>query len=117
MWYRLGQFILKNRLVLLLLLAASTAIMGYFASQVRLSYEFTRAIPTDNPKYRDYQAFLKKFGGDGNTLVIGIESDQFYNKDFFNATGELHRSLKKIVGVTDILSIPEVGREILLLCP
>ncbi|SJZ81069.1 efflux RND transporter permease subunit [Sediminibacterium ginsengisoli] len=108
MWYRLGQFILRNRLVLLIVLICGTAVMGYFGSQVKLSYEFTRAIPTDNPKYQDYQAFLRKFGGDGNTVVIGIESDKFYNKNIFNAVGALHQDLKKVVGVTDVMSVPEV---------
>ena len=44
----------------------ATGVMTYYATQVKLSYEFTRAIPTDNPKYQEYQSFLKKFGGDGN---------------------------------------------------
>lgn len=108
MWYRLGQFILKNRLLLLIILLASTALMGYFAARVKLSYEFTKAIPDDNPRYQDYQAFLKRFGGDGNTVVIGIQSDKFYNLGFFNSVCALHQNLKKIKGVTEITSIPEV---------
>ena len=36
---------------------AVTALMGYYASQVKLSYEFSKAIPTDNPKCRDYIGF------------------------------------------------------------
>ena len=108
MWYQAGKFILKQRLFLLILLLAATLFMGWEASKVQLSYDFTRALPTDNPKYRDYQAFLKKFGGDGNTMVVGIQSDKFYTVDFFNAVGELYLQLKKIPGVTDILSVPEV---------
>ena len=108
MWYQAGKFILKQRLFLLILLLAATLFMGWEASKVQLSYDFTRALPTDNPKYRDYQAFLKKFGGDGNTMVVGIQSDKFYNVDFFNTVGELHLQFKKIPGVTDILSVPEV---------
>lgn len=108
MWYRLGQFILKNRLAALLTLLLLTTIMGYYASQVKLSYDFTRAVPTDNARYLDYQAFLKKFGADGNTMVIGIESDRFFNKDLFNGVGALHQRIKHIPGVTGVLSIPEV---------
>jgi len=107
MWYRLGQFILKNRLILLILLLGATAVMGYYGSQVKLSYEFTKAIPDDNPRYRDYQAFLQKFGGDGATVVIGIQTDSFFKANFFNQVGELHQSLKRVAGVTDIASIPE----------
>ncbi|MDP1811020.1 MAG: MMPL family transporter [Sediminibacterium sp.] len=108
MWYKAGKFILQQRLFLLILLVAATTFMGWEASKVQLSYDFTRALPTDNPKYREYQAFLKKFGGDGNTMVIGIESDSLFTVPFFNELGQLHQQLKKIRGVTDILSIPEV---------
>lgn len=108
MWYKAGRFILKYRLSLLIILFAATAFMGWKASQVQLSYDFTRALPTDNPKYRDYQAFLKKFGADGNMMVIGISANDFYRVPFFNAVGDLNARLKKIPGVTDILSMPEV---------
>lgn len=108
MWYQAGKFILKHRFPLLVLLALATGFMGWQASKVQLSYDFTRALPTDNPKYQDYQAFLKEFGGDGNTMVIGIGSEKFYNKEFFNEVADLHQRLKKVSGVTDILSIPEV---------
>ncbi len=59
MWYRIGQFILKYRLVLLAVLLAATAVMGYFASKVQLSYDFTKAIPVNNPKYRAYRNLRK----------------------------------------------------------
>jgi predicted RND superfamily exporter protein len=108
MWYSAGRFILQHRLILLVGLLLATAFMGWEASKVQMSYDFTRALPTDNAKYKDYQDFLKKFGADGNTIVLGIESDSFYTASFFNAVGQLHKNIKEISGVTDILSIPEV---------
>jgi predicted RND superfamily exporter protein len=107
MWYKTGQFILRYRLPLLLVLALLTGTMGYYASKVQLSYEFSRAIPTDNPKYQDFQSFKARFGDDGGTLAIGIESDKFYTPQVFNATGQLHKELKSIAGIEDVLSIPE----------
>ena len=71
MWLRLGQFILKYRIPLLVLLIGSTVFMGMHASRVQLSYDFARAIPIDNPKYKAYQEFRNKFGEDGNLMVIG----------------------------------------------
>src|SRR5262249_16035415 len=91
---------------LLLLLVAATAWIGYHASKVQLSYEFARAIPTDNPKYQIYQAFRKQFGEDGNLLVIGVQTDRFFKDDFFNSYGVLAEQVKKIPSVEDVLSIP-----------
>jgi predicted RND superfamily exporter protein len=107
MWYKTGRFILHNRLLLLTALFVATLFMGWKASKVQLSYDFTRALPTDNPKYRDYQNFLKKFGADNNTMVIGTASEKFYTPAFFNEVARLYQQLKNVNGVTEVLSIPE----------
>ncbi len=107
MWYRLGQFILRFRLLLLVLLLALTGIMGYYASHIQMSYEFTRAIPTDNIKYKEYQAFLQKFGNDGTTLVLGVQTKAFFSMPQFNAAEQLHKGLRTIKGVEAILDVPE----------
>src|SRR6266496_704665 len=106
MWSSLGKFILKNRLFLLLILLAITAFMAWHASKVELSYEFARAIPTDHPKYKEYQEFRKKFGEEGNLLVIGIQTDKFFNEKLFNNYTKLQKDLKNVSGVEDILSVP-----------
>lgn len=106
MWQRLGRFVLQFRLPLLVTLVVITAGMGYLASKVELSYEFTRAIPLDNPKYKAYQAFREKFGEDGNLLVLGVQTDQLFKVNTFNQYVALQHELKKVKGVEDILSIP-----------
>lgn len=108
MWQRLGKFVLKNRLVLLILLLLTTIVMGYFASKVKLSYEFAKAIPTDNAKYLEYKAFKAKFGDDGNLLVAGIQTDKLFQLDYFNVYKDLHQQLKNIKHVENVLSIPSV---------
>jgi uncharacterized protein len=106
MWQRLGNFVLKFRLPLLIILFAATGLMGYFASKVKLSYDFSKAIPTDNPKYKDYLAFKQKFGDDGNTLVIGVQTDSLFTLTTFKAYQALHNDLKKVTYVEDVLSVP-----------
>ncbi len=106
MWYRLGSFILRYRIVLITLLLAATGFMAWQASQVQMSYDFARAIPTDNPKYRDYIAFKKQFGEDGSLLVIGIQTDKLFEETVFRDYATLQQDLKKIKGVEEILGIP-----------
>lgn len=106
MWQSIGRFILKYRLPLLVVLLSLTGFLAYQASKVQLSYDFSRAIPINNPKYRDYQEFRKKFGEDGNLLVIGIQTDKFFTEKTFNSYTSLLRNLKKVNGVDDIISVP-----------
>lgn len=105
MWKRLAKFVLKFRLALLVILLAATGIMAYFASKVKISYEFAKAIPTDNPKYQQYLSFREKFGEDGNLLVIGVQTDKFFNLNTFNAFSKLANELKNIPHVEDVLSV------------
>jgi predicted RND superfamily exporter protein len=106
MWRRLGQFILQYRIPLLVIIVILTVIMGWFAKNVQLSYDFARAIPTNNPKYRAYQEFKQKFGEDGNLVVIGLQNKNFFEEKFFNKYTELYRNLKSIKGVDDIIAVP-----------
>ncbi len=106
MWYQLGQKIVKYKITSLVVLTLTTLFMGYFATQIKLSYEFTKAIPEDNPKFVVYKDFVKQFGVDGATMVVGFQSNNLYNKTTFNRLVVLHQSIKEIPGVTDVLSVP-----------
>ena len=106
MWRSLAKFLIKTRFVLLALLLLSTAAMGYFANKVKLSYEFSKAIPTNNPKYVDYLNFKNKFGDDGNLLVVGITTKDLFRLGNFKLYQQLQQNLKSVAGVEDILSVP-----------
>lgn len=106
MWYRLGQKILQYRRTSLILLTAMTIFMGYFAVQVKLSYEFTKAIPEDNPTYAIYKKFVHQFGVDGTTMVVGFQTKDLYTVHNFNALYDLQKSIKTIPGVTEVLGVP-----------
>ena len=106
MWYRLGQNILKYKKTYLFFMLLSTIVMGYFAAQIKLSYEYTKAIPSDNPKFIVYNDFVKKYGVDGTTVVVGFKTDHFYTMDFFNQVDALHKSIKQNSAVAEVMSIP-----------
>lgn len=110
MWKSLGEGILRFRYLFLVLLLVITGFMGWHASQVKLSYEFSRAIPTDHPKYIAYQQFRAKFGEDGNLMVVGVQTEKFWQADFFNDYRQLNNEIKKISGVEDVLAIPTAVR-------
>ena len=107
MWANLGRFILRYRWILAAVILSITAFMGWHASKVELSYEFTRAIPSNNPKYKVYQAFRQKFGEDGNVMVIGVQTNNFFDASFFNSYAALAKKLKQVNAVEDILSVPD----------
>lgn len=105
MWKKIGQFVLKYRLALLIVVALSTAFMLYHGRQVTISYEFVRTIPVDNPLYKKYLAFKQQFGDDGNTLVIGFTKTDLFTKSVFEDFATLCNDLKKVDKVEGVLSV------------
>ena len=105
MWQALGKAVLTFRIPLIIALVLLTVFMGYHASKVQMSYDFSRAIPTDHPKYKAYLEFKKTFGEDGNLLTIGFTSTNFFEVNQFNALTDFQDRLKKINGVEDIISV------------
>ena len=105
MWESIARLVLKFRLFWLILLLAVTGFMAYRASRVQLSYDFTKTIPTDNPKYQAYQEFRQRFGEDGNVLVIGMQTDKIFQLDVFTDYIAMTEDLKKVQGVEDVLGV------------
>lgn len=106
MWRKLGQQILRYRFPLLVVVLLASAFMAWQASQVQLSYEFSKAIPSNHPANITYQEFRAKYGQDGNLLVVGIQTENLFEKGLFDEYSALLQRLKKSYGVTDVIAAP-----------
>jgi len=106
MWKSVARVILRYGYFWLALLLILTGFFAWQASKVQLSYEFSRAIPTDNPKYIEYQAFRKKFGEDGNLLVVGIQTKNIFSAPVFNDYAAMAREIRKVPSVEDVVALP-----------
>lgn len=104
MWQKIGEAVIRYRLALILLIIGITGVMSYYAAQVKMSYDFGRAIPPDHPEYQTYLAFKQQFGEDGNILAVGIQTDRLFELNTYNRFAALSDSIKKIPGVVDVLS-------------
>jgi predicted RND superfamily exporter protein len=108
LWHNISKFILKNRLALLLSLIAVTAVMGFYAKDVQLTYGVSNIIPVDDPVYKQYVDFKSNFGDEGNVMVIGVQTRRIFKKDFFNGWYQMGEELKEIEGVKDVVSIAHI---------
>lgn len=105
MWEKLGRTVLRYRITLLIILLAATGFMVYHTTKLQLSYDFARAVPTDNAKYQEYLSFKQKFGEDGNMLVIGFQTNDLFKKSVFKEYQKLIENLKKVNKVEDVISM------------
>ena len=102
MWKKLAQFILANRISLLVLLLASTVFMAWQASKVRLSFNAGKVLPLTDSAYIDYYTFKKTFGEDGSVMVVGIQSDSLFSPGLFNDWLKLSTEVQKIEGIISL---------------
>ena len=105
MWAYLSRIILRYRLPILITIGISTVLMGYFASKAEMTYTLAQLLPEDDPEYQNYAEFNRLFGEDGNLLVIGIETDKFFEKEVFSDWAIASDSIKAIPEVKNVLSI------------
>ncbi len=108
MWRYFSGLLLRNKLIFTISVLLLTVFMGYEASRMQLSYEFAKILPDTDTSFIEYQNFKKKFGEDGNVMVMGFEDKNLFEFEKFRDWTELNDNLKKIQGVKGILSVPTI---------
>ena len=72
----LERLLFNHRLVVVLLCAIVTVLLGYQASKLRLNASFEKAIPTGHPYIVNYLKYQKELSGLGNAVRIVVENPQ-----------------------------------------
>src|SRR5580700_49654 len=98
--FRLGEFILRWRAPIGIVLLLVSALMARYTAQVNIHTRFVDFFPARHP-YVSLNRKFAKFGG-ANTLIVVLESTQ---SDIFN-----HRFLQKVHDLTeDVDRLPGVN--------
>jgi predicted RND superfamily exporter protein len=108
MWTRVARFILRNRILLIVLITLFTGFMAYMGRNVKMSYEYARLLPEDDENYINHQKFKKLFGEEANIFVVGFQDSSFFEVKKFNDLLQLTRDVKKISGVKEAVSVAQL---------
>lgn len=105
MWKVLASLILRNRLFILTIIAILTGFFGYYAfTSLKVDNRYGNTLPKDSPVQAAYEKFKKRFGQDGSTLVIAVQSDSLFTEKNFKKWKELSDSILKFDGVESVIS-------------
>lgn len=104
----LVRFILRNRLINLIVILSLTVIMGYLATGLKISYDFNQMLPYSDTTSIEYQHFKEVFGEDGAVMFIGIKSDKLFSLKQFNDWWDLTYSIKAMEGVGEVVSLARI---------
>jgi len=103
MWIFLSRLILKNRIIIILLIAGITVFMVKKGRDVGLSYSMAKLLPNDHPISLDYQVFLEKYGAQ-NVLVIAIEDSLISTLEHLLKWDKVTQDIEIINGVEQVVS-------------
>lgn len=109
MWFRIADGIIRFRLPLMVIIGLITAVMGYYASKVEMSYSFARTVPPNDPDMIELTKFKEQFGEDGNTVAVCVKDSSLFTLEKFQKFRELTANIKKIEGVNGVLSLPNLS--------
>jgi predicted RND superfamily exporter protein len=105
MWQWLVRQILRNRMVNLTIIFILTALMGYQALKVEISYEYAQMLPQSDPAFQDLNQFRSMFEEDGSIFFVGIQDERFNDIDVFKDWYNLTILLKnKVDGIKEVFS-------------
>ena len=105
MWRKIANFILRNRFFILGVITLLTVFFGYYAiTGLKLENKYGFVLPKTSSTTQNYMLFKERFGEDGGTLVIAIQTKKLYTEKNFRKWKELGDSILQFDGVESVIS-------------
>ena len=107
-WEFIARIVLKNRLAILCVILIITVFLGLQWKNIQFSFTEANLLPDDNNVNKEYNAFLDKFGEEGNLIVVGVKDDAFFTPKSFAAWNKLMTEIKAQKEVDLVVSINDL---------
>ncbi len=97
----LERFIFNNRVIIMLLCAIATVVLGFYATRLQVNANFERMIPVANPYIKNYLQYKKELPGLGNSIRIVVEakSGDIYDPAYLETLRKVNDALYLVPGV------------------
>ena len=109
-WTRVSRVILKNRYLILILIAIITTLLVFQMKNMRFSYTEANLLPENHEVNIQYNKFLEIFGEEGNLVLLAVKDSSVFTTDKFNAWNSLAKSFDSLPEVEFTLSIADVKK-------
>ena len=109
-WTKLARILLRNRFLVLLIIAGITTFLATQTKHIKLSYTEANLLPENHPTNIAYKEFLQIFGEEGNLIILGVQDSTIFTPKKFNAWNDLANSLDSIKEVDFTISISDLKK-------
>jgi len=109
-WSRVSRIILRNRYLILILIAVFTAFLVSQMKYMRFSYTEANLLPENHEINIQYNQFLEIFGEEGNLILLGVKDSRVFTPKKFEAWNKLAKSFDSLKGIDFTISIADVKK-------
>jgi predicted RND superfamily exporter protein len=109
-WETLARIILRNRIIILLIVALTTGFFGMQWNKMRFTYAEANLLPDDHPINLEYNNFLAIFGEEGNLIVMGVKDSTLLTVEKLNAWNTFSNSFSSHPSVESVIAIKDLQK-------
>ncbi|WP_439127895.1 efflux RND transporter permease subunit, partial [Polaribacter sp.] len=109
-WTKAAGIILRNRYLVLLLIAIITGLLASQMKYMKFSYTEANLLPEDHEANIDYNKFLEIFGEEGNLVILGVKDSTVFTPQKFNAWNKLTEQFDDREEIDFTISIADVQK-------
>ncbi|MFT5761111.1 MAG: putative RND superfamily exporter protein [Polaribacter sp.] len=107
-WTKVAGLILRNRYLVLLLVAVFTAFLATQMKYMRFSYTEANLLPENHEANIEYNQFLNIFGEEGNLIILAVKDSTLFTPEKFNAWNQLTKTIDSSKEVDFSVSIADI---------
>lgn len=109
-WEAIARLILRNRIGIILVIAAATFLFSQQWDKMRFTYTEANLLPDEHSVNLDYNKFLETFGEEGNLIVLGVKDSSLFTVEKLNAWNKLASSFKAYSQIETVVSISDLQK-------
>lgn len=109
-WELIARIVLRNRILMLSIIAAITIFLSLQWKNIHFTFTEANMLPDDNIANVEYNAFLDKFGEEGNLIIIGVKDSTFFTPKAYAAWSKLMNTIKKNQEVDLVVSLNDLKK-------
>lgn len=109
-WASVSRLILRNRILILVLIALATLFFSSQWTHMRFAYTEANLLPDDHEVNVEYNRFLELFGEEGNLIVLAVKDPNLFKAEQFNSWNKLSRKFNAFPEVDMVVSINELQK-------
>ncbi len=109
-WELIARIVLRNRILMLSIVIAITALLAMQWKNIHFTQTEANMLPDDNIVNIEYNAFLNKFGEEGNLIVIGVKDSTLFTPKAYAAFTKLMTRIKNDKAVDLVISLNDLKK-------